>query len=79
MKNYSDMSHYTSPVGKLILNRLFNYQKETVPPDFGVLITPANIESHLAKINKDREVWTRNNPDQVKLLKGLKLDSSAQK
>jgi len=36
-------------VGDLVLNRLFHYQEATVPADFGTLITPANVEAHLAK------------------------------
>lgn len=71
MKNYTDMSHYTIPVGNLILNRLFNYQEKTVPPDFGVLITPTNIESHLAKINAQRQVWAKQNPDVVQFIRSL--------
>jgi hypothetical protein len=68
MKNYTDVSHYTIPVGNLILNRLFNYQEETIPRDFGVLITPTNIESHLDKINTERQVWAKQNPDVVKFI-----------
>ncbi|MGA9379502.1 MAG: hypothetical protein WBV73_12105 [Phormidium sp.] len=71
MKNYTDVSHYTIPVGNLILNRLFNYQEKTVPTDFGVLITPNNIESHLDKINAQRQVWAKQNPDAVEFIRSL--------
>lgn len=71
MKNYTDVSHYTIPVGNLILNRLFNYQEKTVPSDFGVLITPNNIESHLEKINTQRQLWVKQNPDSIKLIRSL--------
>lgn len=73
MQNYTDMSHYTIPVGNLILNRLFNYQEKTVPPDFGVLITPNNIDSHLAKINAQRQEWAKQNPDLVNLIRRLSI------
>ncbi len=32
---------------------MFGYTTEKIPPDFGVLLTPHNIESHLAKILDD--------------------------
>lgn len=73
MKNYTDMSHYTIPVGNLILNRLFNYQEKTIPTDFGLLITPNNIESHLDKINAQRQIWAKQNPDAVKLIRSLSI------
>jgi hypothetical protein len=74
MKNYIDSSHYRKEVGDLVLNRILNYQIDTVPDDFGVLITPENIEQHLAKIRGDRAVWVKQNPDAVKLLENLKRE-----
>ena len=72
MENYTDNSHYTPKVGNLVLNQLLSYQEEKVPDDFGVLITPDNIESHLAKIRANREIWAKNNPDAVKLVQEVK-------
>lgn len=72
MKNYTDSSHYNIAVGNLVLKRLFQYQEETVPSDFGVMLTPDNIEDSLAKIDADREAWAKNNPDAVKFVKNLK-------
>jgi hypothetical protein len=68
MKNYFESSHYKKVVGNLILNRVLGYQEDRVPPDFGTLITPVNIESHLQKIQADWENWSNNNPDMVKLV-----------
>lgn len=72
MKNYIDNSHYRKEVGDVILNRLFNQKVETVPADFGILMTPDNIESHLAKIRANRAAWAKSNPDAVKLMQQLK-------
>ncbi|HAX78239.1 MAG TPA: hypothetical protein DCY88_21070 [Cyanobacteria bacterium UBA11372] len=74
MKNYTDNSHYRKEVGDLILNRLFDSNTEKVPNDFGILLTPKNIQSHLAKIRADREFWAKNNPNDVKLMQNLKLN-----
>ncbi|MFB2895264.1 hypothetical protein ACE1CI_20350 [Aerosakkonemataceae cyanobacterium BLCC-F50] len=75
MKNYIDNSHYRKEVGDLVLNRIFRYNEESVPADFGVLLTPENIESHLAKIRSDREIWAKNNPDVVQFVENLKPQS----
>lgn len=71
MENYADSSHYAKPVGDLVLNRILGYQENKVPADFGILITPENIESHLAKIRADREEWVKNNPNELKLVQDL--------
>ncbi|GET42125.1 hypothetical protein [Microseira wollei] len=74
MKNYADSSHYRENIGNLILNRVLNYQSNTVPKDFGVLITPENLESHLAKINVNRENWVVKNQKEAKLVENIKRD-----
>lgn len=71
MKNYADNSHYTKKIGDLVLNRIFSYRQDTVPKDFGILVTSENIETHLAKIRQDRESWAKRQPDEVKLVKDL--------
>jgi hypothetical protein len=72
MKNYADNSHYTEEIGNLVLNRILSYQEETVPKDFGILLTPDNVESHIEQIRADREVWAKNNPEEVKLVQEIK-------
>ncbi|TAE60584.1 MAG: hypothetical protein EAZ76_01415 [Nostocales cyanobacterium] len=74
MENYADSSHYTKPVGDLILNRILDYQPDKVPGDFGVLLTPENIESHLDKIRTDREVWVKNHQDELELVQRLEKE-----
>ena len=71
MNNYQDSSHFYPPIGDLILNRLVGYEEEKVPEDFGILITPENVEAHLEKIRRDRAIW-QNNPENLKLLNQLK-------
>ncbi|WP_413175095.1 hypothetical protein [Anabaena azotica] len=71
MKNYADNSHYTQPVGDLLLNRILAYKENEVPADFGVLVTKENIESHLAKIRANREEWVKNHKDELELVQTL--------
>jgi len=72
MKNFTDSGHYTRKIGDLILNRLFHYQEEKVPDDFGIFITPTSIESHLEKIRTNQELWAKNNPKMIQLVEDLK-------
>ena len=73
MKNYIDDSHYREEVGNLVLNRMFSYQEEKVPDDFGTLLTVNNLENHLAKIRTDRQHWLSSNPREVELVKNVQL------
>ena len=77
MENYTENSHYTPKVGNLILNRILSYKEEEVPEDFGILINSENIESHLEKIRQDREIWAKNSPNEVNLVKEIKQQYDA--
>lgn len=68
MEYYLDSSHFSQKTGGLILNRILSYQPETVPQDFGVLVTPENVDSHLANLRTQRQSWERKNPDLVRWL-----------
>ncbi len=72
MTYYWDSSHYRQEVGNIILNRLFEYDTASVPPDFGPLLTPETVEEHLAEIRHDRESWAKVNPEAIAFVKGLK-------
>ncbi|MFM2060723.1 MAG: hypothetical protein RLZZ507_393 [Cyanobacteriota bacterium] len=76
MKNYVDGAHYQYRVADLILNRIFQSQLETVPLNFGVLLTPDTIESHQATIRTDRIRWQSNNPKMVKFVEGIYFKSN---
>jgi hypothetical protein len=78
INNYIDDSHYRQEVGDLILNRILSYKDKKVPNDFGILLTPNNIEVHLTRIRAEREIWAKNNPDEVELVKKLKLNLESQ-
>ena len=79
MNNYVDNSHYSPNIGNLILNRIFGHQSESIPKDFGVLLTADNLEQHLSQIRSDRLLWIKNNPEEVKLVKETKLNLNNRK
>jgi hypothetical protein len=74
MNNYLDSSHYRKKIGELVLNRMFQNHQEKVPKDFGILITPENIESHIQQIQQDRAVWAEKNPEVVEFVEKLKQE-----
>lgn len=59
MDYYRDNSHYRPIVGDWVLSRLFGSEAEqqSVPDDFGVLLTAENIDSHLATVRQGRQRW----------------------
>lgn len=72
MAYYWDSSHYRQEVGNLILNRLFDHDIASVPPDFGVLMTPETIEENLVEIRRDRESWANANTEAIAFVEELK-------
>jgi hypothetical protein len=68
MKNYADNSHYSRSIGNYMLDRLGNYRTDKIPQDFGILLTPENIESHLEQTRQEREIWVKEHPDELKLV-----------
>ncbi len=69
--NYWDSSHYNIEVGDLILNLILGYQEQTVPSDFGTMITPDNIESEIAKMRVNRERWRQQDTKTIEYLQNL--------
>ena len=76
MRNYYDASHYSYDVGNLVLNRMFNYQLESVPTDFGVYVTSDNVEEHLHQVRNQCEDWESNNPEVVSWVENIKQQAS---
>lgn len=71
MTGYLDASHYKPALGRLVLKRVLNQDAKDVPDDFGVLITPSNINNQLEMIRRDRAQWRLNHHsdyDEIRLL-----------
>lgn len=79
MKNYIDSSHYKEHIGNLVLDRILSKPDTKIPKDFGVYLTPANIEFQLAKMRNDRDQWAKAHPDEVQLVKEIMLKQKARK
>jgi hypothetical protein len=55
MQWYWEYSHYRKPTGDLMLDRIFGHNDPArpLPADFGVRLTSANIDAHIARTNEN--------------------------
>jgi len=51
-EHYADLHHFYPYIGELIADRITNVPNGKLPPDFGIFVTKANLESHLAAIRE---------------------------
>jgi hypothetical protein len=74
MYGYIESSHYKPIIGNLALDRLFNLKApgRSVPEDFGVNLTPMNIDGHLRTIRRAREHYRQTHPKDI-----AEIESSA--
>lgn len=71
MKNYYDSSHYRPAVSKLILAKMLNQPLE-IPADFGMFLTPENLEENLQKIRNEKELRKQTIPKETEIINKLK-------
>jgi len=74
MNNYVDDSHYIKPIGDLVVNRVLGDEEKKESDDFGLLLTPKNINNVLDKDRINREIWAKNNRQEVDFVNSIKLD-----
>lgn len=63
-----DVSHQSMKLGWSTMSRIVdatNGNKETWPDQFGVMLTPENIEAHIARLTADREAYAASHPEQI--------------
>ena len=67
-QGYWDPVHYRKWLGDIMLNRVFDVENMANPNDFGVMLTPDNIDGHIAA-TRERAVQYRNShPEEVSLV-----------
>ena len=67
MRWYWEHSHYRKATGDLILDRVFGYSdpKRLIPADFGVQLTSANVDQHIARAKAGLQAWAAANSELV--------------
>ena len=70
MKYYWDSSHFKENVGNMVLDRLLGTETENheIPGDFGVRLSPDNIEAVITQLNENQEKYRQNNGQEIKTL-----------
>jgi hypothetical protein len=71
MHHYIDSSHYKEAIGNSILDRILSRNTGKIPLNFGVYLTPENVETQLIKLKRDRARWAKQYPDEVELVKEI--------
>lgn len=74
MKWFWDSSHFKKELGDIVLDKVFNYhiQNRKVTPNFGVLLSSENIESHLQEIRIERKLWRESFPKYIQEIEKMK-------
>jgi hypothetical protein len=66
-----DVSHQSSELGWLTMARIrdaYAGSGQEWHDEFGVLLTPDNIDEHLRRLDRGRRAWIRDNPEQAQWL-----------
>jgi hypothetical protein len=74
MRGYWDSSHFKQLVGDWVLDRVLGRtapESGTPPPDFGVRLTPENVDAALAATRAARDAYRRRNSEEVRALELL--------
>jgi hypothetical protein len=81
MRWYWESSHYRKELGERVLDRVLSYRAPEHEPaaDFGVQVTPANLESHLAGIRKAHARWRTAHAVEVAEIAALARDVLAKR
>lgn len=59
MRWYWEASHYKKEVGDMILEKILGYHnpEQQVPDDFGIELTPGNVEAYLEAVREQQRIW----------------------
>ncbi len=78
MKNYWEGSHYKKHIGALILDRVFGITEPGVkiPDDFGVRLTPENIDQVLQVIREDHMAYRKTHSRDITAVEKLVRETS---
>lgn len=57
--------HMKSSLGNLVIDRLAGNLSANMPDDFGIMVTPANVDVHLQRIHQAHEAWRGSNAELI--------------
>ena len=66
-RHFADSFHFKSDVGLRMMDRIFKSDElQSSPADFGIQLTPANIERHLDDMNRGHEAYRAAHMEEVR-------------
>ncbi len=70
MRWWWEPSHYQKAAGDLMLDRVLDYRPglASVPSDFGILLSPSNIDTWLAETRERGRAYRRDQPKEIKIV-----------
>lgn len=76
MSYYWESSHFKENVGDWVLDRIYEipHQKGSIPPEFGVRLTPDNIEQELERIRQDQAAYRLTHAKEIEDIQTLVKD-----
>ncbi len=76
MKYYYENSHCTPVLGAMMIDEVFGQPGTN---QFGVKLTQANVQAHLARIVADRDAYVRTNAADIKWVEGIIANAARKK
>lgn len=65
MRWYSNSSHYTPALGKLIVQRMFTSTNTDLPDNWGVPLNATNLESHLTNLRTTQQIYRQTHAQDI--------------
>lgn len=65
---FEDMGHFYQDVGDLMIVRVLGVNSPDIPEDFGQVVSPETLETHLKGERSRYKMWKQNNPTDIKQL-----------
>lgn len=68
-RHFADTIHFKTSVGYMVMDRMFGTeQAKALPADFGVKLSAANVEAHLAGIREAQRQYRERHPEDVQAI-----------
>jgi hypothetical protein len=66
MRWYLDALHFREALGEIVVSRIL--ERAVSPAEFGVILTPSNVDKHLATLGRSRDAYVRRHPEQLQII-----------
>lgn len=71
MWGYTDSAHYRPVVGSKVIAKMYDLDSEESAPNFGVRLSPANIDAVIAADEQDSAAYRRSNANEIQRMQDM--------